>query len=328
MIDSTDELKRNRDTLRLFTSRGHFEKIGQDKYRTKCIFHSDSTASLDVFLHARDRLWIYKCLGCGVTGNVFQWLMQLDGIEFKAAVKVVQDYLGGSPQQPFVSAIVPEKPQTFISYSLADYAHFERQFAKNEAARNWLWKERGISFETCRRLKIGFRQCIESKVKELQDVLNKGWLVFPSFEGNRVTLLKYRSLHRKAFARKPGMQTSIFNAAAIDSAEDLYVTEGEFDCAVLTQSGLTAVSIGSTTTPITDKMIDQIKCAKRVILAGDSDELGIAKMQELQARIPGSLLLRWDGAKDANELLLRDRDVPRFRERVLGLTKDAEKGTV
>jgi DNA primase len=326
-IDSTDELKRNRDTLRMFTSRGHFEKIAKDKYRTRCPFHSDSTASCDVFLHARDRVWIFHCLGCAVSGNIFSWIMKLDGVSFPAAVQTVKAYLGsGSPQQAFISA--PEKPQTYITYSLADYAYFERQLAKNEAARNWLWNVRGISFETCRRLKIGFRQCIQSNIKELQDVLNKGWIILPAIEDNRVLLLKYRSLARKVFARKPQMQTSLFNAAAIDSAEDLYVTEGEFDAAVLVQAGLRAVSIGSTTTPVTDKMIAQFKRAKRVILAGDSDELGIAKMQEIQTRIPGSLLLRWDGVKDANELWLRDHrdDIEGFRKRIIGLS--AEKGTV
>jgi DNA primase len=321
-----EELKRHRDTIRLFTSRGHFEKIGQNKYRTRCPFHSDSTASCDVFLHARDRLWIYKCLGCGAKGNVFQWLMQLDGISFPAAVQAVKEYLGSGSQQTFVST--PEKPQTYITYSLADYTYFERQLAKSEVARNWLWTERGIDLEKVRGLHLGYKQCIQSKVKELQDVLNKGWLIFPAIEGDRVLLLKYRSLVRKAFARKPAMQTSLFNSGAIDSAEDLYVTEGEFDAAVLVQANLLAVSIGSTTTPITSKMIEQIRRAKRVILAGDSDGVGVKKMQDLQAQIPGSLLLRWPGCRDANEFWLRDHrgDVEGFRERIIGLT--AEKETV
>ena len=240
-------------------------------------------------------------------------------------MEAVKAYLGGSPQQPFVST--PEKPQTYVSYSVADYNYFERQLANNEAARNWLWNVRGISFETCRRLKLGYKQCIQSKVKELQDVLNGGWIVLPSIEGNRVLMLKFRSLARKAYYRRPQMQTTMFNSSAIDALEDIYVTEGEWDTAVLCQCGLRAVSIGSTTTPITPKMLEQLKRAKRVILAGDSDACGRAKMQELQTRIPGSLLLRWP-CRDANELWLRDRDVEGFRKRVLGLTKDAEKGTV
>jgi hypothetical protein len=156
-----------------------------------------------------------------------------------------------------------------------------------------------------------------------------------------VVLVKYRSLARKAFARQPGMQSSLFNAPAIDSAQDLYVTEGEFDCAVLTQAGLRSVSIGSTTTPVTPKMLDQIKKAKRVILAGDNDPLGVAKMQDLQTRIPGSLILRWPGCKDANEMWLRDRAqdfipsgtkldslIDGFRNKVIGLVVEAEKETI
>lgn len=131
------------------------------------------------------------------------------------------------------------------------------------------------------------------------------------------------------------METSLFNAGSIDAinewyaTEDVYVTEGEFDAAVLAQANLRAVSIGSTTTPITDKMLDQLKGAERVVLAGDNDGgVGTAKMQDLQTKIPGSILLKWPvGVKDANELWLRDHkgDAVGFFGLVCALTNEASK---
>jgi hypothetical protein len=50
-------------------------------------------------------------------------------------------------------------------------------------------------------------------------------------------------------------------------------------------------------------------------------------MQELGQQIAGSCLLQWPNCKDANELWLQDQDVEGFRERVIGLVGEAEKGT-
>jgi DNA primase len=327
-IDDLEEIKGNDTSLRCFTSRARFTKIGTRKFRTSCPFHRDRTPSFDVYLYGQ--VWIYKCLGCGVSGNVIQFVAANDGISFAEAVKRVKRETGfcghrNMPRRRFRS-VLPEK-EKYETLPLQDYAMFERNLASDQAAKDWLLKARGITYETARRLQLGYRQSIMSRIPELQDVLNQGWIVFPSIEGDRVALVKYRSIARKAFARHPGMQTSLFNSQAIDSSEDLYATEGEFDCAVLAQAGFRAVSIGSTTAPITSKMISQMMVAKRVILAGDNDGgVGIKKMQELQTKIP-SLLLLWPGCKDANELWLRDHngDIEGFRKRVIGLVREAEE---
>jgi hypothetical protein len=227
---------------------------------------------------------------------------------------------------------------------LDDYSQYETNLAISEVAQQWLLDERGIDYETCKFLHLGYRDCIEAKAPELLDVVNGGWVVFPSIVGDRVVMLKYRSIARKAFARQPGMKTSLFNAAAIDwvddwyatgvddwyASEDVYITEGEFDAAVLVQAHLRAVSIGSSSTPVTASMIDQIKKAKRVVLAGDNDGgVGSKKMADLQSQLPGSILLKWP-CKDANELWLRDHkeDAEGFASRVIGLTVEAEREAV
>jgi DNA primase len=329
MNSEVDALKRN--SLGLYRSRLHGRTDG-NRYRATCPFHQDSNPSLDVYSYRGVHL--HKCLACGAVGNIFQFLQRLDGITFPEAVEVVKQYLGlthGSrthkvPTNPTPIAL-PEKPKAYKTFSLAEYGGFELALARNNTAHEWLRNKRGISLETAQRLHFGYRQSITSKVAELQDVLDKGWISFPSIEGEIVTCIKYRSLHRKAFSRQFGMATALFNAQVIDPLDDLFVTEGEFDCAVLCQCGLKAVSIGSTTTPITTKMLAQLKQAKRCVLAGDSDDLGIKKMQELGQQIAGSCLLQWPNCKDANELWLQDQDVEGFRERVIGLVGEAEKGT-
>ncbi len=321
---STDieALKHSRDTLGIYLSRLRCQKNG-NRYRAACPFHCDSTPSLDVYSY--QGTWLHKCLGCGATGNIFQFLQRLDGITFPEAVQAVKNY----PGKGITSIPAIDKPKTYRTYPRSWFIDFERQLATSKVAGNWLRDVRGITYDTASSLHFGFRQSITSLVPELQDILTGGWIAFPCFDADRVISIRYRSIRRKAFAREYGMVTALFNTQAISAAEDLWIVEGEFDCGCLAQCGLRSISIGSSTTPITAQMLDQIRQAKRVVLAGDSDEQGVAKMRELQAMIPGSLLLRWHSVKDANQLWLEHKgDVEGFRNRVVELAQEARKDTI
>jgi len=327
IIDDIDELKSNSSAIHCFTSRLRFTKIATNKYRTNCPFHSDSTPSFDVYVY--QNVWIYKCLGCGVTGNVIQFVERLDNISFTAAINTVREEVGGY-KPTFISPPEPDKLRTFVTLPVTTYSILEQKLAANQAAQDWLLNERGITYTTAKKLRMGYRQTIETPMKELQDVLSKGWISFPCIEGDLVVSLKYRSIHRKAFYRKPGMMNALFNTQSIEWFGDLYITEGEFDCAALEQAGFSAVSIPNATTAITPKMIDQMRQADRIILAGDDDDLvGTKKMKELQTQLSGSLFLHWRGAKDANQLALQHRDDPAsFKELVAELTEEAAKTAV
>lgn len=332
MIDNAEleEIKRHHNGIRCFASRLRLTKTGTNKYRTHCPCHEDSTPSFDIWVY--QRVWIFKCLGCGISGNVIQFIERVDGVSFRDAIMIAKQELCLTDDRVHTAVIhreaVPDKPKSYRTFCLSAHVVCEQGLAANPSAQAWLLNERGITYGTAQRLRFGYRQTITAKDIKLQDILDKGWLTFPCCDGDIGRMVKYRSIVRKEFARAPGMESWLFNSAAISSDEDVYVTEGEFDCAVLAQCGLRSVSIGSTTTPITTKMLDHIRRAKRVILAGDGDSNGAKKMQELRATIPGSLLLQWPGAKDANELFLRDHrgDGEGFRKRVFGLVVDAEKG--
>src|ERR1700677_436168 len=111
------QLKRQQNTLSFFTSRRHFSRIGNNKYRTACPFHHDANASFDVYLY--DGVWIYKCLGCGVSGDVFRWLMELDKLSFSQALQKVNGCVNVSGTHPkLISTIAPYKIKQYITYSV------------------------------------------------------------------------------------------------------------------------------------------------------------------------------------------------------------------
>ncbi|WP_202921303.1 CHC2 zinc finger domain-containing protein [Anatilimnocola aggregata] len=50
-----------------------------------CPFHDDRSPSLSTFVDNRDGRGRFKCHGCGKTGDVFEWLQERRGLDFKAA---------------------------------------------------------------------------------------------------------------------------------------------------------------------------------------------------------------------------------------------------
>lgn len=57
----------------------------------KCPFHQEDTASMKIY--KRD----YNCFGCGANGDIFTFVMQMDGLNFKEAFRE----LGGGYEQSF-----------------------------------------------------------------------------------------------------------------------------------------------------------------------------------------------------------------------------------
>lgn len=333
MIDTAllEELKNNHDSVRLYTQRLSMTREGKTRYAARCPFHSDSTPSFKVELI--DGVWIYKCYGgaCNATGNVIQFVQNFDHIKFPEAVELVKKYLGSSWEakkekvEKVFKPVILKDVKPAISFPLADYAKFEKNLADNLPAQTWLQKERGISYETAKRLHFGYKQTITTKNPSLQDVLDKGWIVFPCIENERVVSLKYRSIHRKAFSQQPGMTTSLFNTSAIDVLDTVYLTSGEFDCAALEQAGFRAVSLPSDSITITPEMRDRLMQADKIVLAGDSDDSGVKPMEKLWAEMKERCFyLHWPTTiKDANQLWVEKQDLAVFKTTINTLTTEA-----
>ena len=65
------------------------KKRGQD-YVACCPFHHEKTPSFSV----SDNKGIYHCFGCGKTGNIFTFVMETEGINFKEAIEYLANAFG------------------------------------------------------------------------------------------------------------------------------------------------------------------------------------------------------------------------------------------
>lgn len=80
-----EEVKNRTDIVSLISYYSPLKKSGAN-YFTRCLFHTEKTASFAV----NPRWQTYHCFGCGASGNVFTFLMQHERISFTEAVKVLQ----------------------------------------------------------------------------------------------------------------------------------------------------------------------------------------------------------------------------------------------
>ena len=171
-------------------------------------------------------------------------------------------------------------------------------------------KEHSITFETTQRLHLVFVRLSDPSWAEGADIADKGWLGFPSVDGDTVRLVKFRSIERKkpgGFARMASMETVLFNTNSLDPFEPVYLVSGEFDAVVLEQAGFRAVSLASDTHKPMPEQKDQLMTASVVYLAGDTDAKGAETMDRLWKELGDrSYRLIWpEGSKDANDCFLK-----------------------
>lgn len=330
--EELSSLKKNPAVLRIYGNKTKLEKQGRE-YVGHCVFHSDASPSFTVSTDKQGN-WVYHCFGCGVGGDPVKFVQETDKVSFTQAVQQIKDTIGDSnwKEKQHVDQVfkpLEDKSKEYKTFTLAEYKKLEDALESSVEGIKWLQEQRGISYETAKKLRIGFRQDL-GKVAGVpnQDIASQGWISFPSIEDDKVVSIKYRSIVRKAFSRQPGMRTTLFGLEQIDLFEPIVVAEGECDAAVLVQAGFNAVSLPNASFNLTPEMRDKLLEAESIILAGDCDGgAGVKAMERLKADFGDrATLIKWpDGFKDANEVFLKycKKDLDKFQKLVHNLIKES-----
>jgi len=128
-------------------------KMSGKNYKGLCPFHSEKTPSFVV----SPQKGIYHCFGCGVGGNVFNFLMKYKGIDFPEAVRLLGQKVGIS-----IEAAAQEgerKSRTAILYTIMNETvvlYKKSLFSKSgEKALQYL-KERRLAPDTIKKFHIGY----------------------------------------------------------------------------------------------------------------------------------------------------------------------------
>lgn len=159
-----EEIKARIPIEELISSYVKIDKSGRS-YKARCPFHNEKTAS---FFISPERGGYY-CFGCAAKGDIFSFVEQFEGLDFKGALKVLAEKAG-------VKLVVDQKndnerDQYFkITEQVAVY--FEDQYKKSKLAQDYI-KSRGINPEIRESFRIGWAP--EGWQNLLNYLKSKGW---------------------------------------------------------------------------------------------------------------------------------------------------------
>lgn len=148
-----DQIQDRADIVEIIGSHVQLRRAGQN-FKGCCPFHQEKTPS---FVVSPDKQ-IFHCFGCSVGGNVFSFLMKMEGIDFREAAKQLADRTGIEiPEDESVrSAREQLEPLYGASAKAADLYH---QYLKKSAEDSPVWKylhKRGIAQHLIDRFRIGY----------------------------------------------------------------------------------------------------------------------------------------------------------------------------
>lgn len=139
-------------------------------YWACCPFHGEKSPSF----HCEDRKGHYHCFGCGVSGDHFRFLNELDGMSFPEAVQQIADLAGVAMPQPDVEAEKRDRQRSTLQDVMEMATQFfqdQLQTANGARARAYL-RDRGLTGRTIETFRLGYAPESRNALKE--HLANKG----------------------------------------------------------------------------------------------------------------------------------------------------------
>lgn len=151
MISQIDEIKDRLDIVKIISDYLPLRKVGTN-YRSQCPFHSEKNPSFYVS-PARQ---IFKCFGCNKGGNIFNFIMEIEKIDFREALQILAKKAGVALKRESIK-IKGEKQKLYEICELAT-RFFQKQLEntkRGKEARLYLLK-RGIDEDLIKEWRLGY----------------------------------------------------------------------------------------------------------------------------------------------------------------------------
>jgi DNA primase len=188
--DKIEEIRDRSDIVEVVSSYLPLKRSGVN-HQGLCPFHQEKSPSFNV----NSARQIFHCFGCGVGGNVFSFLMRMEGLSFPDAVRRLGEKVGVEVEEEAVSPTEVrrrEEREQLLRINEAAGAFYHQMLLEDESGvsgRRYL-RQRGYEGETVRAFQVGFapegRGVLEKYLAKekftLDDVLRSG-LVRPDKQG-------------------------------------------------------------------------------------------------------------------------------------------------
>jgi len=298
MSDTAEEIKHRLDIADFL--RGYIDLAPAGKnFKARCPFHKEKTPS---FFISSNR-GLYYCFGCGAKGDIFNFVENFEGLDFRGALKVLADKAG---------VTLAEFKDNHRLISLLELATRFFEVNLNESARKYL-AGRGLSEETIKAFRVGYApdsfhgltDYLKKKGFAEKEILEvgllkktdrgkidhfRGRIMFPITDSaGRVIAFSGRIFPEKEKAPKylNSPETILFKKGSIlygfdkakfiiREAEHAILVEGQMDLILLHQTGFknTVALSGTAISEIKGHLKELFYLSSNLILAFDSDSAG------------------------------------------------------
>lgn len=147
-FDYLEEIRNKIDIVDFIGQYVKLQKAGAN-YKALCPFHREKTPSFFVSPTRQ----IFHCFGCGAGGDVITFLMKIENLEFKDAVKILAEKAG--VKITYDKPEVQELKNKLLEINKKAAEFYHQQLLSNKEALDYL-KKRGIKDETIEAFKLGF----------------------------------------------------------------------------------------------------------------------------------------------------------------------------
>ncbi len=151
-MDQVEEIKQKNDIVELIGSYLELKKAGAN-YKAPCPFHQEKDPSFMVNPNRQ----IFKCFGCGESGDVYTFVEKMEGVDFPGALKILADRAGVKLKK------IDQKDfdDTKELYQINELATKFFQYLLNEEgigkkARKYLKEERELEDKIIKKFRIGY----------------------------------------------------------------------------------------------------------------------------------------------------------------------------
>ena len=245
-----------------------------------CPFHKEDTPSFLVNVKEQ----YFHCFGCGVGGDVFNFVMRQKGLSFPEALRYLAERKGIQVSLDNIAFQEEQKRRT-INSALAEAAKIYHESLSAEVI-DYL-KGRGLTEETIKAYRIGFCNGQSKYSLPQEDLLSagliyedgrnyfEGFITFPHMLYGRVVYISgrgYPEKKHKKLEKDRVPLTHLYNEQVL-SQKEVILAEGEIDTLTLLQHGFNACGVlgaGS----FKEEWVDKFKNCETVYLSFDADEAG------------------------------------------------------
>jgi DNA primase len=121
--------------------------------KAPCPFHDEKSAS---FMVSPER-GIYKCFGCGEGGDIFNFVMKMEGMDFRQALEMLARKAGVELKERGGDGGVAKKLRERLieAHELA-VKYFQANLVGNKKALDYVVKKRRLGKEVIRDFQIGY----------------------------------------------------------------------------------------------------------------------------------------------------------------------------